>query len=97
MQVKREVTEVAVELSAREVPAEHEILLRELSTDVESGAELQIVAREHKAFEDYVREVRVFPPPITCTRLTRSGPLQITDEANIQDVKPRICQHQLCF
>ena len=63
MQVKREVTDAAVELSAREVPAEHEILLRELSTDVESGAELQIVAREHKAFEDYVREVASFLLP----------------------------------
>ena len=55
MQGIQETREAVVELSVREVPADHEILLREAIPNAESG--LHVLAREHKTFEEYVNEV----------------------------------------
>ena len=57
MQVIKEMREITVELSAREVPVDYKILHREVSTDPESDANLHILAREHTTFDEYVQEV----------------------------------------
>lgn len=38
---------------------DHELLHREVTADTDSGANLHILARENKSFDDYVQEVRV--------------------------------------
>jgi len=51
VRVSNEVREATVvELSARVAPVDHKILHREV-IDIESGANLQILAREHESFE----------------------------------------------
>ena len=63
MQAVKEMREITVELSAREVPVDHKILHREVPTDSESDADLHILAREHTTFDEYVQEVST--PPLT--------------------------------
>ena len=70
MQAIREVRETTIELRARQVPVDHEILHREVSADAESDITLQILAREHKTYEEYVQGVRVPPHPVARTCLT---------------------------
>ena len=57
----KELREINVEPIAREALADHEILHREVPTDTESGIDLQILAREHTSFEEYVQQVRDAP------------------------------------
>ena len=70
VQAIREVRETTIELRARQVPVDHEILHREVSADAESDITLQILAREHKTYEEYVQGVRVPLPPVACKCLT---------------------------
>lgn len=61
MQVVKEMREITVELSAREVPVDHKILHREAPTDPESDTDLHILSREHTTFDEYVQEVSTPP------------------------------------
>jgi len=61
VQIVKEMREITVELSAREVPVDYKILHREVPTDPESDTNLHILAREHTTFDEYVQEVSVLP------------------------------------
>lgn len=69
VQAENGVREVIVELGTREVPVDHELLHREVTPD-ETGVKLDVLAREHESFGDYVRGVRVLFFLTECTRLT---------------------------
>jgi len=81
VQVIKEMREVTVELSARQAPVDHKILHREVSTDPESGANLNILAREHTTFDEYVQEM--------------TGAKDVARDT--QDMEPRMCRGRLCL
>jgi hypothetical protein len=82
--VTQEVRETTAELSAREVTVDPKILHREVSTDTESDINLHILAREHKAFEDYVQE------------MTGENVERDTQDLDTEDLEPRVCRQRLC-
>jgi hypothetical protein len=70
--------EPVLELSIREAPMDSQILHREVTTDTKSG--VNILAREHESFEDYVQEMT-------------DGKKTARDT---EDIEPRICRIHMC-
>jgi hypothetical protein len=81
VQAIREVRETTIELRARQVPVDHEILHREVSADAESDITLQILAREHKTYEEYVQGM--------------TGQKDTTGDN--EDLEPRLCGPRMCI
>ena len=70
VQAIKEMRENVIELSARDVPVDHEILHREVSADTESDTDLHVLAREHDTYGGSVPGVRVHSSHRACTCLT---------------------------
>jgi len=81
VQAIKEMREVAAELSAREVPVEHQILRREATADDGPVINLNVLAREHGTFEGYVEKV--------------NGETNVARDT--QDLEPRICRGRMCI
>jgi len=81
VQVNKEVREAAIELGAREVPADHMILHREVITNIDPVVHLEILAREQETSERYVQEV--------------TGETNVARDT--QDLEPRICPSRGCL
>jgi len=80
VQISNEVRESIVELSTGATPVDHNILHREV-TDIGSGVNLQILAREHKSFDEYVQEM--------------TGKVNTARDA--QDLELRGCDSRYCI
>jgi hypothetical protein len=81
VQAIKEMRETTVDLSAREVFVDHEILHREVPTDTDSGTNLHILAREHTTFDEYLQEL--------------TGKKDVARDT--QDMERRLCRGRLCL